>query len=71
LQWIRNVLREIIGLFVDDGLFALAILIWIGLVWIIRSQAGAREASGGIILFGGLVIILLESVVRFARRAAK
>ena len=32
MMWIRNILSEIFSLFVDDGAFALAILIWLGIV---------------------------------------
>jgi hypothetical protein len=33
MRWIGNIVREVFGLFVDDGSFALAILAWIGIVW--------------------------------------
>ena len=32
MKWLKNILREIFGLFVDDGTFALAILIWLAVV---------------------------------------
>ena len=32
MRWIATVVREIFGLFVDDGSFALAVLVWIGVV---------------------------------------
>lgn len=32
MQWIRKITAEVFGLFVDDGSFALAVLVWIGLV---------------------------------------
>ncbi len=34
MRWIVTIVREIFGLFVDDGSFALAVLAWIGLVWL-------------------------------------
>ncbi len=69
MPWIRNILREIFGLFVDDGSFALAVLLWIGLVWLVWS--GLHLAvPGGIILFLGLAAILVESVIRFSKRSA-
>lgn len=77
MQAIRTILREILGLFVDDGSFALAILLWIGLVWIGQVCIGQvwiglprlhLAIPGGIILFAGLAILLLESATRFARR---
>lgn len=32
LRWIATVLREIVGLFVDEGSFAFAVLAWVGVV---------------------------------------
>ncbi len=69
MHWISNILREIIGLFVDDGSFALAILLWIGLVRLILPRLHL-PIPGGLILFAGLAIILIESASRFSRRNA-
>lgn len=66
MQWIRNIVREIAGLFVDDGSFALAILGWVGLLWVFRYRL-AGFALGGVLLFAGLGVILVESLIRFAR----
>ncbi len=30
MTWLRNIVAELFGLFVDDGSFAIAILIWLG-----------------------------------------
>lgn len=71
MRWIKSIVREIFGLFVDDGSFAIAILVWLGLAvaGVPRVAAGARWA--GPALFAGLAAILIESVLRFARRRAK
>jgi hypothetical protein len=69
MQWLRNVVREIFGLFVDDGSFAFAVLVWIGVVWLVLHRM-RMAVPGGIILFVGLGLILTESVIRFSRRAA-
>lgn len=67
MGWIQSVVREIYGLFVDDGSFALALL-----VWMIVACAGSRllHAShwGGLVLFGGLAALLAESALRASRR---
>ena len=34
MRWLAMIVREIFGLFVDDGSFALAVLAWIVLVWL-------------------------------------
>jgi hypothetical protein len=69
MQWVRNVVREIFGLFVDDGSFALAVLVWIGVVWLVLHRTRI-VVPGGIILFVGLGFILTENAIRFSRRAA-
>jgi hypothetical protein len=68
MRWIQSVAREVVGLFVDDGSFAGAILAWIMvcITLLPRVAAGARWA--GLALFAGLAAILIESVLRFSRR---
>lgn len=72
MNWIRTVVREIYGLFVDDLAFTVSILAWLGLIW-----AGVVEMPKlhvafphwlpAVLLFAGLAAILLESTLRFAR----
>lgn len=69
MQWIKNIFREVFGLFVDDGSFALAVLGWIGLVWFL-CQRLHWAIPGGVVLFAGLGCVLIESVVRFSRQSA-
>lgn len=68
MKWIKNILREIYGLFVDDGAFALAVLIWVGVVLWTTSHFAFSSAIAAIILFAGLALILIESTTRYARR---
>ena len=70
MRWISTVLREIYGLFVDDGSFALAILVWIGFCWLLLHRLPSH-LPGGVVLFTGLALVLLESVLRFSRRSPK
>lgn len=67
MGWMRSVAREIIGLFVDDGSFALAILLWLGLMGLAASHI-RFGVPGGMILAAGLLLVLLENLVRSARR---
>jgi hypothetical protein len=71
MRWYRSIAREVVGLFVDDGSFAGAILVWLALVVVVlpRLAAGARWA--GLALFAGLAAILIVSVLRFARQGTK
>ena len=60
-------LRKLVGLFVDDGSLALAIVAWLGLI----ALAAARwPAAGGwlsLLLALGLLAILAENVLRTAK----
>ena len=69
MSTISVIVKEFIGLFVDDGSLAVAILVWVGVSWQILPRLGLPPAWGGIALFVGLALILLESAVRRARRA--
>ena len=68
MSWIRTIFAELVGLFVDDGSFALAIVAWLGIAWLILSQLPVAGEWKGPILFAGLAIVLVESVARRARR---
>lgn len=68
MNWLRTILREIFGLFVDDGSFALLILAWVALVTLLFPRMGWLPAWRGYVLFGGLALILAGSALRFARQ---
>ena len=68
MSWIRTILDELIGLFVDDGNFALAIVVWIAIVAALARFAPATQGWDGIVLFAGLAAILAESTLRRARK---
>lgn len=68
MSWMRTVLREVFGLFVDDGSFAIAILAWLLLVWLVLPRLGVEAGWTGLILFAGLALILVESATRRARQ---
>lgn len=64
---LRTIVAELIGLFVDDGLFAAAVLIWVAVVGLVSPAIGLAPTSRGVLLFVGLAAILIESVARRAR----
>ena len=69
MRWLKAIAREVWGLFVDDGSFALAILVWVALaVAMARVRPGESESWTGPALFCGPALILIESVLRFARK---
>ena len=68
MSWVKAALREVAGLFVDDGSFAAAILAWVLLDWAMLRVQVIGAGSAGPALFIGLAAILLESSIRRARR---
>ena len=64
MAWLKAAWSEFIGLFVDDGSLAAAILAWLALSWIALPRLPLPPAWPPIILFAGLAAILLESVLR-------
>ena len=66
MRWIWGAAIEIYRLFVDDGLFALAIVVWLVLTWLALHLFPALAGWGGLLFFIGLAAILLESVRRRA-----
>ncbi|MBE7218614.1 hypothetical protein D3273_14690 [Lichenibacterium minor] len=68
MSWLRTAVREVFGLFVDDGSYALAILIWLGLAWLVLPRVSALGPWSGALLFGGLAGTLAVSAMVRARR---
>ncbi len=66
MGWLGTVLREVWGLFVDDVSFAAAIVVWVGLVWVLM-RFGFGGWGAGLVLFAGLGVVLAGSLWRFAR----
>ena len=68
MGWLRTIFKELLGLFVDDGSFSIAILVWLGLLWGVLPHLAIPAAWHAVILFVGLAAILFENVVRRASR---
>lgn len=68
MKVLSTVLKELFGLFVDDGSLALAILALIGALAALQYFSALSPAVGGGVLFLGLAILLVENVMRSARR---
>ena len=67
MSWLRTSLREIFGLFVDDGKFASLILLWIGFAaWLLPRLT--HTPPNGLLLFAGLAALLAGSCLRYTRR---
>ena len=70
MTWLSTIWSEFIGLFVDDGSFAVAILAWLAFCWLVLPRLGLAPAWQPAILFVGLALILVESALRRARQRA-
>ncbi|BCG91985.1 hypothetical protein [Mesorhizobium sp. 131-2-1] len=64
---VRLVLKELFGMFVDDGSLALLALILIALIAAAVKLLGLPPLIGGFLLLAGCLAILLESTRRAAR----
>ena len=68
MRWIKTIAAEVIGLFVDDGSFAGAIILWLGVMWLLSLNLLNGVGWSGLALFSGLGVILLWSAMRRVRR---
>ena len=66
MSWLKIILVEIYGLFVDDGSFALVIVVWLGIASFMLPRIDIPSSANALILFAGLLLILLESALRRA-----
>jgi len=71
MRLMRSVAREVWGLFVEDGSFAAAIVVWLTVVLLGLPRVGWGTRWGGVGLFAGLALVLIENVLRYARKPRK
>ena len=67
MTFLKGVISELFGMFVDDGSLAIAILIWTAIAAGLQSMRVVDATFMGPVLFAGLAAILIENVVRRAR----
>ena len=63
----RLIRDELWGLFVDDGAFAGAIVVWLLVGWRVLPNLGLRGWLPAVLLFAGLAAILALGALRAAR----
>jgi hypothetical protein len=68
MRWLTAIGRELLGLFVDDGRDALAILAWLVFAGLVLPRLNPPSAVPPSILFLGLAAILVASATRRARK---
>lgn len=64
----RAAARELIGLFVDDGSLAAAVLVWVAVVVLAFPAMPIDSGWLAATLFVGVAAILVENLLRAARR---
>jgi hypothetical protein len=62
------ILREVAGLFVDDGSLALAILAVVAIAAFLAIVLKASALAVGLVLLGGCAAVLIENIIRTVRR---
>lgn len=67
MRWLKTALAEIYGLFVEDGRYAITIVVWLALAWLVLPALALGDPWNAAILFAGLLVILLGSVLRDAQ----
>jgi hypothetical protein len=68
MKWLKTISTECFALFIDDGPFAAAILLWLLLVGTLLPHLSIPKFWHPPLLLVGLLAILFESVLRRARR---
>jgi hypothetical protein len=67
MKLLRATVDELLGLFVDDGSFAAAIVVWLLAAGLTLPRVDLAAAAKGAILFSGLAVVLVLNVLRRAR----
>jgi hypothetical protein len=68
MKTLIGIFRELTGLFVDDGLLALAIGTVVALAAIVAAITPAVPIAPGVVLLGGCLSALVGNVVRAGKR---
>ena len=70
VRWITFALRELAGLFVDDGSLALLALAWLAACGLALRWLALDPTWAGLLLSAGLALALAASALRAGRRHA-
>ena len=68
MKTLVNIFRELAGLFIDDGLFALALSVVVVLAAIVAAIAPAVPIAAGVVLLAGCLGVLLGNVTSTGTR---
>ncbi len=64
----KDILGELFGLFVDDGSLAINLLLWTAAAALVLPRLALPEPWPAPLLLAGYLAILLENVLRTARK---
>jgi hypothetical protein len=64
---IWNGLKQVYGLFVDDGALSLAICVWLLIAWFALPFVSVSPSVRPVVMFAGLAALMLDSVRRGSR----
>ncbi len=70
MKALAALVRKIVGLFVEDAGFALGILAWVALAALLLREPAVADPWRALILLAGCLALLVENVLRAARRRA-
>ena len=70
MKWLAAAAREVTGLFIEDAGFALGILAWVAAAAFVVRELPLGDPWRAAILLGGCLALLVENVLRAARRRA-
>ena len=70
MRGVLTIARHLLGLFVDDGAFALAILVWLAAAASLSLYGGLAPVWRGPLLFAGLAGLFAAACLRASSRAS-
>ena len=68
MKMLSTIGRELFGLFVDDGSLAQAILVLLAVTALLAREESIDIGYAAVLLVAGSIIVLVENVVRSARK---
>jgi len=66
---LKTAWEEFLSLFIDDGSLAIGILVWVAIVGLLFPRLPNSAQWGAPVLFVGLAAVLVENVLRRARKS--
>jgi len=68
MKMLSTIARELFGLFVDDGSLAQAIVVLLAVIALLAREEFIDISYVAVLLVAGSIIVLVENVVRSARK---